>query len=1144
MKKIILFLFLPLLLFGQARYDVTIYRGDSKDLILTPFSITDTARTYRLAVKEDYTITSQRKVYKTSSSGITANYNASTKKITLTIDLERADTWQLTAKTYVYDVEAVSKSDTSNVLTVLKGNFVVTGDVLTPFDNTTYLDDTTRYLPVKVSEFDDGEFIKRVGNAFVGDSLNEVQQLDSLLSLKMAYGDTTLLIPTKPFLILNYYTKTQLNNGQLDSRYYTESEMITFLNLKLDTLDVNGLISDSIATKSNIGHTHVVANITDLQDSLNTKSRTTHNHSLSSLSEKSYNSLTDKPNIPDSLSELISDPTHRLVADVEKATWNAKTDTADVNGLVATSLSGYFLTSNFNNYFDVRFGTKTLDSIAAGAVNVHLTTSLKSTYDGYASQISAKLDTPKATFTMRQNWTQAYNWGNHALAGYADSVWVFNQLALKRDLINHDSLSTLDEKKFSSLTDKPTTLVGYGITNVYTKTETDSLDNVDSTWVAGQLSGKEPAISTLPIAKGGTNNTNYVQNKFLFYNGTKILASGKDSTSFILSTYLDTDTTFAANSDVKLSTQKATRAFADSVNRGHATFPSNGDIPDPKDRWFYWSDSSGAGDCFLFAGIYGEIHTLKKIDSSTVALTIYPDGTETIDGAASYVLNHPYQTVTIQFANGNWHIVANKELNLTIGDYPLDFTGLNDGDSPHYDSVSASIKWHTGTGTTGVEWADIDTATALGTSNVKIPTQNAVKEYVDNAVAAGISDGDKDDINVSGLGTLWNIRPDSVSFAKMQNVGTGVLLGRYSGGSGDIQQIKLKGGLTFSNDSLYINVITALGYTPYNATNPNSYIALTALSSTATGLTYTNTTGAFSLTSGYVIPTTTKETQWDSAYTDKHVHANKTKLDSITANAAYLNSITGTLGSNAYTSTTFLSASDSTDAVSYITRNQFTVGQATKVNYSDSLSIFSTPTQVKGLISDSLNTFETLVKSLISDSLATIDLTPYALKDSTYTKHDSDSLYLPKSALNDSTKFLTSDNTYDYIHDADTRTTHVMEMKLILDATSAATTDSVIVCIPTKFNGMNLINADAYVTTVSSSGTPTFTITNVTDATTMLSTSITIDANEYTSYTAATAPAINASYDDVATGDRIKIKCTVAGTGTKGSGVILVFQKP
>ncbi len=45
----------------------------------------------------------------------------------------------------------------------------------------------------------------------------------------------------------------------------------------------------------------------------------------------------------------------------------------------------------------------------------------------------------------------------------------------------------------------------------------------------------------------------------------------------------------------------------------------------------------------------------------------------------------------------------------------------------------------------------------------------------------------------------------------------------------------------------------------------NSTIRL-LFSSSATGLTYTNTTGDFSLTSGYVIPTTTQETNWNTAY--------------------------------------------------------------------------------------------------------------------------------------------------------------------------------------------------------------------------------------------------------------------------------------
>ena len=57
--------------------------------------------------------------------------------------------------------------------------------------------------------------------------------------------------------------------------------------------------------------------------------------------------------------------------------------------------------------------------------------------------------------------------------------------------------------------------------------------------------------------------------------------------------------------------------------------------------------------------------------------------------------------------------------------------------------------------------------------------------------------------------------------------------------------------------------------TYYLASNPSSYIALTGLSSSATGLTYTNTTGVFSLTAGYAIPTTASATNWDTAYTNR-----------------------------------------------------------------------------------------------------------------------------------------------------------------------------------------------------------------------------------------------------------------------------------
>jgi hypothetical protein len=123
--------------------------------------------------------------------------------------------------------------------------------------------------------------------------------------------------------------------------------------------------------------------------------------------------------------------------------------------------------------------------------------------------------------------------------------------------------------------------------------------------------------------------------------------------------------------------------------------------------------------------------------------------------------------------------------------------------------------------------------------------------------------------------------------------------------------------------------------------------------------------------------------------------------------------------------------------------------------------------------------------------------------------------------------------------------TKVIELKVIDDATTLTTGDGkVIFCIPAALGGCDLTAAHAFVTTNSSSGTPTVQIRNVTQAADMLSTRITIDANEATSYTAAAAPVIDTTNDDVATGDLIAVDVDVAGTGAKGLGVILTFTLP
>jgi len=97
--------------------------------------------------------------------------------------------------------------------------------------------------------------------------------------------------------------------------------------------------------------------------------------------------------------------------------------------------------------------------------------------------------------------------------------------------------------------------------------------------------------------------------------------------------------------------------------------------------------------------------------------------------------------------------------------------------------------------------------------------------------------------------------------------------------------------------------------------------------------------------------------------------------------------------------------------------------------------------------------------------------------------------------------------------------------------------------IPSDMDSWDLIDADAAVDTNTSGVVgPTIQVRNATDAADMLSTKITIDTSEVTSYTAATAPVIDTANDSVVTGNRIEIDVDSAGTAA-GLRVILAFRK-
>jgi len=99
--------------------------------------------------------------------------------------------------------------------------------------------------------------------------------------------------------------------------------------------------------------------------------------------------------------------------------------------------------------------------------------------------------------------------------------------------------------------------------------------------------------------------------------------------------------------------------------------------------------------------------------------------------------------------------------------------------------------------------------------------------------------------------------------------------------------------------------------------------------------------------------------------------------------------------------------------------------------------------------------------------------------------------------------------------------------------------------IPEELDGWDLINAQASIEIAGTTGTYDMQIHNVTTAVDMLSTVITIDSTELTSYTAATPSVVDAANDDVSTGDKIRFDVDSVHT-TEGFGeqAILTFALP
>jgi len=175
--------------------------------------------------------------------------------------------------------------------------------------------------------------------------------------------------------VLSTVTQVQSDFAQTDS---DEPDFIK--NKPSIPTETSDLINDSgFITIEDLGP---YATTSGLTIALASKSDTTHNHSLANLTEKSYNSLTDRPVIPDELKDLTDDTTHRTVTDTEKTTWNNKLGSFTETDPVFISSPANSITSENVAVLNNTSGTNTGDQDLSGyATTSSLTNGLASKVD-------------------------------------------------------------------------------------------------------------------------------------------------------------------------------------------------------------------------------------------------------------------------------------------------------------------------------------------------------------------------------------------------------------------------------------------------------------------------------------------------------------------------------------------------------------------------------------------------------------------------------------------------------------------------------------------------------------------------------------------------------------------------------------------
>lgn len=345
--------------------------------------------------------------------------------------------------------------------------------------------------------------------------------------------------------------------------------------------------------------------------------------------------------------------------------------------------------------------------------------------------------------------------------------------------------------------------------------------------------------------------------------------------------------------------------------------------------------------------------------------------------------------------------------------------------------------------------------------------------------------------------TTAKINNGAVTYAKMQNVTGARLLGRYDAASGVVQEIALGTGLSFDSNTGVLNATAA------DTSHDDCSIETAQIG--------------------------------DSAITTdklKDSSVNAAKLADSAVETAKINA--GAITAVKMADSAVETAKINTAAVTYpkiqnvtkqklLGRADTTDGQIQEISAVHSV-LLDTDEQVR-LVGDSASVAERKVYGTDSDG-------------NRNWRNDSDLIAdsaIGTNKLNDGG--VTAAKHYDTTLPTRVIEIHVTDTSLVVGDTA------VTIFIPAEFNGYDLVRAEAAVKISSTTGNPTIQIRNVTRSADMLSTKITLDTGEKTSYTAATPSVVDGANDSLATGDELAIDIDSAGSA-QDLYVILSVRKP